>query len=83
MADEIGSGPQPITEPGAGDVRHTYKVLTQKDRYFGGKFDPEKLEGALNAYAEQGWKVTGVATADIRSFGGSRQELVVVLHRTQ
>jgi hypothetical protein len=47
--------PQPV--PGAA-TSHTsatparrykeYKVLTQKDRFFAGKFDPAKLEGALN-----------------------------------
>jgi hypothetical protein len=31
-----------------------YKVLTQKDKWFSGRFDPEKLEEALNACAEQG-----------------------------
>lgn len=34
----------------------TYKVITQKDRYFSGKFSPEKLEAAINSYAEQGWR---------------------------
>ena len=28
-----------------------YKVLTQKDKWFSGKFNPETLEQALNAYA--------------------------------
>src|SRR5688572_8379866 len=42
-----------------------YKVLTQKDKWFSGKFDPEKLEQALNAYAKQGWKMKGVATANM------------------
>jgi hypothetical protein len=60
-----------------------YKVLTQKDRFFGGKFDPVKLEEALNAYAGEGWIVSGIATADIPSFGGSRQELVVVMSRAK
>ena len=38
-----------------------YKVLTQKDRFFGGKFDPEKLEATINSYPvknqiiPQGW----------------------------
>ena len=59
-----------------------YKVLTQKDRYFAGKFDPEKLEGAMNSYASQGWEVKSVATAEIRGFGGSREEMVVVLERS-
>ncbi|HWL11214.1 MAG TPA: DUF4177 domain-containing protein [Planctomicrobium sp.] len=58
-----------------------YKVLTQKDKWFSGKFDPEALEKALNAYAQQGWKVKGIATASIPSFGGTRDELVVVLER--
>lgn len=74
-----GDGPKPVTE----DIGVTYKVLTQKDRFFGGKFDPQKLEGAINAYAHEGWRVTGVATADIPSFGSSRQELVVILERPQ
>jgi hypothetical protein len=71
------NGPKPVIE----HTGVTYKVLTQKDRFFGGKFDPQKLEGAINAYAQEGWRVTGVATADIPSFGSSRQELVVVLER--
>lgn len=58
-----------------------YKVLTQKDRFFSGKFDPEKLESALNSYAEQGWNVITATTASIPSFGGARDEFVVVLER--
>ena len=58
-----------------------YKVLTQKDRFMSGKFDPEKLEGALNAYATEGWKVTSMATASFPSFTGAREELVVLLER--
>jgi hypothetical protein len=75
------SGPRPVSD-GGGD-RHLYKVLTQKDRFFGGKFDPERLEGALNAYAAEGWKVEGIATADIATWGTSRQELVVVMSRVE
>ena len=58
-----------------------YKVLTQKDKWFSGKFDPAKLEEALNAYAQQGWAVITCATADIPGFGGSRQEFITVLER--
>ena len=58
-----------------------YKVLTQKDRFFHGKFDPEKLEAALNAYADEGWRVVGAATADMPSLGRSRQEMVVIMER--
>ncbi|MGA9118547.1 MAG: DUF4177 domain-containing protein [Bacteroidota bacterium] len=60
-----------------------YKVMTQKDRFFGGKFDPEKLEAAINSYAEQGWAVISVATADISSVGSARQEIIVIFERNK
>jgi hypothetical protein len=63
-----------------------YKVLTQKDKWFSGKFDPEKLEQAMNAYAEQGWRVVSCATADIPSFGfgsNARQEFITVFERDE
>lgn len=76
-----GGGPQPVDSGADDGPTIEYKVLTQKDRFFGGKFDPEKLEAGINSYAMQGWKVVGIATADIPGFGTSRQELVVVMSR--
>lgn len=61
--------------------RYEYKVLSQKDKWFSGKFDPTMLEQALNAYAQQGWRVVGCATADIPSFGTARQEFITLLER--
>ncbi len=59
-----------------------YKVLTQKDKWFSGKFNPQTLEDAINAYAEQGWRVIGCATADFPAvFGAGRQEMVIILER--
>lgn len=59
-----------------------YKVLTQKDKWFSGKFDPEKLEGAINAYARHGWRVIGCATASIPGImSGSREEMIVIMER--
>ena len=60
---------------------YEYKVLTQKDKWFSGKFDPAILEQAINAYAQQGWRVIGCATADIPGFGSTRQEFVTLLER--
>ena len=34
-----------------------YKVLTQEDRRWSGKFSPENLERTLNSYAAEGWRV--------------------------
>ena len=58
-----------------------YKVLTQKDKWFSGKFDPENLEKAINAYASQGWSVTSMASASIPSLSRTREELVILLER--
>jgi hypothetical protein len=58
-----------------------YKVLTQKDRFFSGKFNPEKLEAALNGYAAEGWRVVGVATGEISAGFTSREEMVFILER--
>jgi hypothetical protein len=58
-----------------------YKVMTQKDRFFSGKFNPEKLEAALNSYAGEGWRVVGMATGEIGAGFGNREELIFVLER--
>ena len=62
---------------------YEYKVLTQKDKWFSGKFDPQKLQDALNSYAEQGWKVIAVTTAEVPGLGFSaaREEFIAVLER--
>ena len=59
----------------------SYKVMTQKDRFFGGKFNPEKVEEALNSLAKEGWELVGVASAEFPSLTGGRQELVLFLEK--
>ncbi len=65
-----------------------YRVITQRDEFFGGKFDPMKLQGLMNREAASGWRVVSVAAADVSTFWGSfwtgrgaRQELVIVMER--
>ena len=59
-----------------------YKVLSQKDKWFSGKFDPVALENALNAYAKQGWVVVAATTAEIPGFlSATREECVIILER--
>jgi hypothetical protein len=70
--------PQPLPEP---PKPKQYKVLTQKDKWFSGKFDPEKVEGAINAYAQQGWVLKAVATASIPGFTGTRDEVMIFMER--
>jgi Domain of unknown function (DUF4177) len=80
IATSIGAS-LPNSASGAGQQRE-YKVITQKDKWFSGKFDPEKVEGVLNSYAKQGWALKGVATASIPGFaGGQREEIVIIMER--
>ena len=59
-----------------------YKVLSQKDQWFNGKFDPYVLESALNSYAKQGWRVVSTFSADIIGFiGPAREEAIIILER--
>ena len=59
-----------------------YKILTQKDKWFSGKFDPQRLEGAINAYAKQGWIVKSAFSAEIPGIlAQSREEAIIILER--
>jgi Domain of unknown function (DUF4177) len=70
------SSPKGTSGPGQ---QREYKVITQKDKWFSGEFDPEKVEGVLNSYAKQGWVMKGVATASVPGFGGQRDEIVIIV----
>ena len=59
-----------------------YKVLTQKDKWFSGKFDPELLEQAINSYAAQGWRVISAATASFPGLlSSNREEIIIIMER--
>jgi hypothetical protein len=70
------------------DGQREYKVITQRDEFFGGKFDPMLLQELINRHAEEGWRVVSIATADVSTFfgtfwagHGARQEIIVFLER--
>lgn len=52
-----------------------YKVLTEKGSRFTGRFNPQKLEAALNSNAADGWQVVGSTWKSMSS------EVVVILER--
>jgi predicted rRNA methylase YqxC with S4 and FtsJ domains len=64
-----------------GERMREYKILTQKDKWFSQKFDPEVLETAINSYAEQGWRVVSMTTASIPGWASNREELIVLFER--
>jgi len=57
-----------------------YKVLTQQDRRWSGKFTPENLENTLNSYAAEGWRVVG--TVPVSSpWTMSTAQIMILLER--
>jgi hypothetical protein len=57
-----------------------YKVLTEEDRRWSGKFSAENLEHALNSYAAEGWRVvSGLSVTSMWSL--STSQVMVVLER--
>ena len=72
--------PAPVRELVGPDltVRQEYRVLSVRDRFLGGRLDPEQLEQAVSAYSSQGWTVAGTCV-DRR--GRSRDDVVVLLAR--
>ena len=79
-----------LSKPGRNENRHSfktqeygeYKVLSQHDPCFGGRFDADALEHALNELSRQGWHVLNCQMAAISVESGElRDELLVVLRR--
>lgn len=64
-----------------GEIVKANLVLTQKDRYFGSKFNPDRAQESLHAPASQDWELKEAVTASFPSFGGCREELVFFLER--
>ena len=58
-----------------------YKVLSQNDNWWTGKFKPDLLEKALNSHAQQGWQVIAATTSSIPGFFGHHDEMVIVMER--
>lgn len=59
-----------------------YKVLSQNDDYFSNDFAPEKLEEAMNEYAQKGWEVISATSVSIPgALGGTKDEFIVVMER--
>jgi hypothetical protein len=78
----VGEAQRPSDRPKPSDGTLQYKVLGAKDQGMAtGKFNPLKLEEALNEHARQGWAVKSAATIPIVSHSGTHYEVVVILER--
>ncbi len=71
----------PLDDARPTDGTHQYKVLTPKDYGLTGKFNPSKLEEALNTLAHKGWGVRTASVLRIHSHSGDHDELILILER--
>lgn len=60
-----------------------YLILSQKDKWFSGRFDPEILQQVINDHARKGWVVKAMTNTSREGalMGGGRDELIVLLER--
>ena len=60
-----------------------YKVITQNDEWFSGRFDGKLLEALINKYARSGWTVKSMVSSSREGvfLGGSKDELLILLER--
>lgn len=60
-----------------------YKVISQKDKWFSGRFAPETIQSVLNEQARQGWELKAVTTAAREGLlhGGGKDEVILILER--
>lgn len=60
-----------------------YKVLTQKDKWFSGRFDAATLEKVLNELAADGWRVVSMVSSSREGLvtGGAKDELIILLEK--
>ncbi len=59
---------------------YEYKIVTERDSRFSGRFDQESLEATLNSYADEGWRlVEGFLAASL--WKSIKAEVVLILER--
>jgi hypothetical protein len=60
-----------------------YLIISQKDKWFSGRFDAATLTKVLNDHAKQGWRVITMATASRETLVSiqDKDELIVLLER--
>jgi Domain of unknown function (DUF4177) len=70
----------PVTHQ-IGVTMFEYKVITERDSKFSGKFDLTAVESTLNDYARQGWRLAeGFVAADLAK--AAKAEIVLILERS-
>jgi hypothetical protein len=45
---------------------YSYKVVEVREKMIGGKMSGERLEKLLNEHAEQGWRLKGITSTEVK-----------------
>jgi uncharacterized protein DUF4177 len=76
-----GTHHRAVPSPQEKTPRREYKVLTRKNLWFAGAFNPEILEEALNSFAQQGWTLKSTTSLLVVDHQGEREELIIIMER--
>ena len=71
-------------EPAASSSGATweYRILSQRDQLFSGRFDSASITEVLNRLGAQGWRVVTVTSSGVNTLlGGNRDEILIFLER--
>ena len=63
------------------DGSRQYRVLSQKDQGYSGKFSAANLEQMLNTHAKSGWTLKAAVTMSFPGHGGNHDEMIVIMER--
>lgn len=58
-----------------------YKVISVKDKLFGNRFSPEKLEKAINQLGAEKWELIEIANSDSAGVMTNRSEMIMIFKR--
>jgi hypothetical protein len=59
-----------------------YRILSQRDSLFSGRFDAESITDVLNKLAVEGWRLVAVTSSGVNTLlGGNRDEVLIFLER--
>lgn len=58
-----------------------YKVISAKDKLFGNRFNPEKIEKAINLLGNEGWELVEIANSDSAGMLTNRSEMIMIFKR--
>lgn len=61
--------------------KYEYKVISQRDKFWGNRYNPEEIEAHLNELGEQGWEFVLAINSDSAGVMTNRSEMIMIFKR--